>query len=120
MEQVACVGIPSAEGAIRRYRLNPVAISAEERSILGNFGVLFHSEGFETENIDVEMGFLLEQDFMDTIRLSDDQIMTARTIPAVATMATLARVGIYNDSIQSFGLCHPIKIEMNESNWGVQ
>ncbi len=91
------------DGFQRMYEIHRLLPQRAERSILGNFGLLFHSEGFETENIDVEMGFLLEQDFMDEVRLSDDQIMTTRTVPAVETMVTLARVGIYNYSIGHYG-----------------
>lgn len=91
------------DGFQRMYEIHRLLPQQAGRSILGNFGLLFHSEGFETENIDVEMGFLLEQDFMDEVRLSDDRIMTTRTVPAVETMATLARVGIYNHSVGHYG-----------------
>jgi len=96
--------IPTIEdGFARMYEIHRLLPQRAGRSILGNFGLIFHSVGFETENIDVEMGFLLEQEFLDTIRLADGQYMTTRTVPAVETMATLARVGIYNDSVGHYG-----------------
>lgn len=73
------------------------------RSILGNFGIIFYFDGFDTENIDVEMGFLLETDFYETIPLSGGRALTQRTLPAVETMATLVRIGIYNDSVGHYG-----------------
>jgi DNA-binding transcriptional MerR regulator len=66
------------------------------RSVIGQFALLFSSESFETENIDVEMGFLLDRDVPETVLLSDGRAMTVRTLPAVETMATLVCVGIAN------------------------
>jgi DNA-binding transcriptional MerR regulator len=74
------------------HRLLPLR---SERSSLGNFGLIFHSESFDTSQLDVEMGFLLEQDFLDTLALPDGRVLTMRTLPAVATMATLIRTGIH-------------------------
>lgn len=73
------------------------------RSILGSFGLIFYSDDFATENIDVEMGFLLEQDFFDTFPLSDGRELTVRTVPAVETMATVVREGIFNNSVGHYG-----------------
>jgi DNA-binding transcriptional MerR regulator len=64
------------------------------RSVIGQFALLFSSDSFETENIDVEMGFLLDGDVLGTVRLSDGRGMTVRTLPATETMATLVHVGI--------------------------
>lgn len=82
------------------HRLLPVRT---EQHILGNFAVLFHTGEFVTENIDVEMGFLLAGPFLDTVEISRGRMMTQRTLSAVETMATLARVGVYNDSIGHYG-----------------
>lgn len=96
--------MPTIQDGFRRmYEIHRLLPQRAGHSILGNFGIVFHSEGFETEDIDVEMGFLLEQDFMDEIHLSDGRVMTTRTIPAVETMATIARVGIYNHSVGHYG-----------------
>jgi DNA-binding transcriptional MerR regulator len=66
------------------------------RSAIGQFALLFPSESFETENIDVEMGFLLDGDTPETVLLSDGRMMTAHTLPAVETMVTMVCVGITN------------------------
>lgn len=91
------------DGFMRMYELHNLLPQRAGRSILGDFGLIFHSDGFTTENIDVEMGFLLQQNFLDTIQLGDGKRMTTRTVPAVPTMATLVRVGIYNDSVGHYG-----------------
>ena len=66
------------------------------RSAIGQFALLFPSESFETENINVEMGFLLDGDAPEMVLLSDGRAMTVRTLPATPTMATLVCVGITN------------------------
>ena len=66
------------------------------RSAIGQFALLFPSESFETENIEVEMGFLLNGDAPETVLLSDGRAMTVNTLPAVETMVTLVCVGIAN------------------------
>lgn len=91
------------DGFAQMHELHRLLPERAGRGIFGNFGLIFHSEDFTTENIDVEMGFLLEQDFFDVIDLGDGRRLTVRTEPAVPTMATLARVGIYNDSVGHYG-----------------
>lgn len=66
------------------------------RSVIGQFALLFPSESFEIENIDVEMGFLLDGNVPETVLLSDGRAMTVHTLSAVETMATMVCVGIAN------------------------
>ena len=96
--------MPSVQdGFARIYEIHRLLPQHAGKSMLGNFGVIFHSEGFETQNVDVEMGFLMEHDYFETFTLSDGRKLSMRTIPAVETMATLARVGIHNDSVGHYG-----------------
>jgi DNA-binding transcriptional MerR regulator len=69
------------------------------RSVIGQFALLFPSDSFEIENIDVEMGFLLDGDAPETVLLSDGRMMTTRTLPAVEIMATMVCVGIINHEL---------------------
>jgi DNA-binding transcriptional MerR regulator/effector-binding domain-containing protein len=66
------------------------------RSTFGQFALLFCSDSFQEENVEVEMGFLLDSDLQETVLLSDGRAMTVRTLPAIATMATMVSVGIAN------------------------
>ena len=66
------------------------------RNVGGQFALLFPSESFEIENIDVEMGLLPAGDVPETVLLSDGRALTVRTVPAVETMATLVCIGIAN------------------------
>lgn len=51
------------------------------KSVSGQFALLFSSDSFETENIDVEMGLLLDGDVLETVLLSDGRAMTVHTLP---------------------------------------
>jgi DNA-binding transcriptional MerR regulator len=96
--------VPSVEaGFALMYEIQRLLPQRAGHSVIGDFGLIFHSEGFATENIDVEMGFLLQQPFFDTVALSADRVLTVRTVSAVETMATLVRIGIYNDSVGHYG-----------------
>lgn len=66
------------------------------RNAAGQFALLFPSETFEAENIDVEMGYLLDDGVPEPVLLSDGRAMTVRTLPAIETMATLVCIGFAN------------------------
>jgi DNA-binding transcriptional MerR regulator len=86
--------VPSIhDGFALIYELNRLPQRAG-KNVFGNFAIAFHGEGFETENVDVEMGFLLEHSNFDKLTLSEGRVMTVRTIPAVETMATIVCIGV--------------------------
>ncbi len=96
--------VPTVEaGFALIYEIHRLLPMRAGRSVLGKFGVLFHSDDFLMENLDVEMGFLLEQDFDSEFPLSDGRKLSVRTLPAVPMMASLVRVGIQNDSVGHYG-----------------
>ena len=87
--------VPSIhEGFALVHELNRLLPQHAGKSVLGNFAIMFHSDSFDTENVDVEMGFLLEQAGFETYTLSEGRTMSVRTIPAVETTATLVSVGL--------------------------
>jgi DNA-binding transcriptional MerR regulator len=92
-----------SDGFLMMLQIHHLLPHVSENHLVGKFGLMFHSDGFETENIDVEMGFLLEQPFLDTFTLNDGRKLTKRKVAAIDKMATLARVGIYNDSVGHYG-----------------
>jgi DNA-binding transcriptional MerR regulator len=64
------------------------------KGILGNFALIIHSDGFDTESVDVEMGFLLEQASFTTFTLSEGRMLSVRTVPSIDTVATMVCVGV--------------------------
>jgi Predicted transcriptional regulators len=73
------------------HRLLPERLG---KGVLGNFLLIMHSDDFDTENVDVEMGFVLEGKSSKTVALSEDRMLTLRTLPAIETVATLVCIGV--------------------------
>jgi len=66
------------------------------RSSFGQFALHFPSDSFQEENVELEMGFLLNGDVLETIPLSNGRIMTGYLLPAIETMATMIFIGPSN------------------------
>src|SRR5262249_42645106 len=60
---------------------------------LGHFALIFHSELWESENLDVQIGFLLNSDAELELMLHG-RLMQVRELPAVEMMATTMHIGI--------------------------
>jgi DNA-binding transcriptional MerR regulator len=73
------------------------------RSSLGHIIIIIHSPMYDPEALDVEVGYLLTQKGPRSVELSEERILTLRTLPAIETMATLAHVGRVSDSHRSYG-----------------
>ena len=63
------------------------------RHSLGAFTVLIHSDGYEVENADVEMGFVLNNRSDLSLALADGVVFATRELPPVETMATTVVTG---------------------------
>jgi DNA-binding transcriptional MerR regulator len=89
--------IPSLEDcfALMRelHRIVPHRIGNHK---VGHFAVVLHSESFDTEHNDVEMGFLVESERVAPIMLSESHVMTVRAVPAIEAAATTVCVGLTN------------------------
>lgn len=75
------------------FELRDVLPARVGHNRLGNPAVILHSENFEWKNLDFELGYLLTDDFDETLTLPSGHTLTLRTIPAVASMATTIRLG---------------------------
>jgi DNA-binding transcriptional MerR regulator len=60
---------------------------------LGTMIAIVHSDEHVVENIDAEMGFVLNTDMPQAVTLPSGRTLTPRAMPAVATMATAVRTG---------------------------
>lgn len=77
---------------LEMYRALPAIVGEKN---LGYFTFIMHSETYDPEEaVDLEMGFVLHRTSDATYTLSDGQILTVRTLPAVETMVTAVRVGL--------------------------
>ncbi|NDJ34769.1 MAG: MerR family transcriptional regulator [Chloroflexi bacterium] len=71
------------------HRLLPERVGA-----LGRFAVIIHSDVFDLADLDLEMGFFLEDPIgAEPGTLSTGDVLSVRTLPAVSTMLTAVRVG---------------------------
>lgn len=62
-------------------------------SALGQFVVIVHGEEFELENIDVEMGFILQPGAPGHARLAGDRELVARELAPIAKLAACVHTG---------------------------
>lgn len=72
------------------------------RAELSHFIFIIHSDLLEMENLDLEMGYVVNS-FDGTIMLADDQPVACRPLPAVETMATFAVSGAMEDIQMGYG-----------------
>ena len=70
---------------------------------LGRFVVVIHSERFEPNDLDLELGFLLNQDLDIKVPLSSGLEMTVRELPSIPTALTTMRFGGPEKGIPCYG-----------------
>ena len=81
-------------------RVVPKQVKAKS---LGRFVCVIHSELFEDQDWDLELGFLLNHDLDITVPLSNGSSMTVRKLPAVNTAATAMRFGGPEKGLHAYG-----------------
>ena len=69
---------------------------------LGYFTAVYHSEAFAMENVDIEMGFLLNEGFDNAIQLSSGPELKMNILPRVETAACVVRVGGMPNGFESY------------------
>jgi DNA-binding transcriptional MerR regulator len=70
---------------------------------LGHCTAVVHSETLDSSQLDIELGVILNDTAEVTIELPDTRLMTVRLLPAVALMATVVRIGGFENSCRSYG-----------------
>ncbi|MEM7034536.1 MAG: MerR family transcriptional regulator [Chloroflexota bacterium] len=70
---------------------------------LGHFTAVFHDNGFATENVDIEIGFLLNDPVDTPLQLSSGHQLTRQVLPAVEMAACAVRVGGMENGYESYG-----------------
>ncbi|MEM7588323.1 MAG: hypothetical protein AAF560_33355, partial [Acidobacteriota bacterium] len=69
---------------------------------LGYMTAMLHGE-FDVENVDIELGFALDSDSASSFALPSEKVLAVRELPAVETMATVARYGTFVNNCRSYG-----------------
>jgi len=93
-------GMDAIEHLVRRIATAVPALVG--RNSLGPITIIIHSPMYDPEALDVEVGYLLTGKGPQSVELSEERLLTLRTLPAVETMATLAHVGRVSDSHRSY------------------
>jgi DNA-binding transcriptional MerR regulator len=62
-------------------------------AVLGPMIAIVHSDEHMVEQIDAEMGFVLQGDTSEAVTVPSGRTLTTRALPAVTTMATAVRTG---------------------------
>jgi DNA-binding transcriptional MerR regulator len=70
---------------------------------LGNIAIVTHSPIFDPEALDLEVGYLLNGKAPQSVRLSEERVLTQHTLPAIETLATLAHAGRISEVHRSYG-----------------
>ncbi len=86
-----CSSFESARATMfAMHHLLPATVGKKN---LGHFTAIMHSEVYENEAIDLEMGFIIAGKAPPSLRLESGQLMKTRMLAAVETMVTAVRVG---------------------------
>jgi DNA-binding transcriptional MerR regulator len=96
--------LPSPEAALgimsELVRLLPAQLA---EGALGHFTTVVHSETLETDRLDIELGAILTTAKMRPITLPGDRLLKVNTLPAIERMATVMRVGGFENNCRSYG-----------------
>ena len=90
-------------GAAYRMEMTRLVHHHISHKKLGHFIAVVHEEGFTFNNVNVEMGFLLNKTVNKSLQLSSGQKLTVRTLPPVETVACVVRVGGPEKGYESYG-----------------
>jgi DNA-binding transcriptional MerR regulator len=96
--------LPGMDAIQRLVRRIATTVPARlERHSPGHITVIIHSPLYDPDALDVEVGYQLLGKGPQSLELSEEKVLTLRTLPAVENMATLAHVGRVSDSHRSSG-----------------
>jgi DNA-binding transcriptional MerR regulator len=96
--------LPDADAALGIMREMIQTLPAQiGKETLGYFTTVVHSETLESDRLDIELGAVFSGADDASIRLPSERLLKVHTLPAVATMAAVVRVGGFEQSCQSYG-----------------
>jgi DNA-binding transcriptional MerR regulator len=96
--------LPDADAALNIMReLIQTLPKRTKRDLLGHFTTVIHSETLETDCLDIEMGAVFSGADDVTMRLPSGRLLQVQQLPEIPTMATVVRVGGFEQNCQSYG-----------------
>lgn len=103
----------------RRRLVQSIAVAVSrvvEHNSLGHIAIVAHYPVYDSEALDLEIGYLLTGKAPESVRLSEERVLTTRTLPAVETMATFAYEGRINDLHRGHGM---LGTWVEQKNWHI-
>lgn len=93
---------PAAALAIMKELLQALP-SQLERETLGQFMTVVHSETLESDQLDIELGATYLGAHPPVVKLPGSRYLQVRQLPAITTMATVVRMGGFEQSCGCYG-----------------
>ena len=88
---------------VHLMEMNQLLPSHIPQKKLSHFMALFHSNAFVMENVDIEIGFLLNDRVDESLQLSSGHKLTTRILPRVEMAACAVRVGGFENGYETYG-----------------
>lgn len=79
--------------------LLPLQVSPKS---LSNLTVILYSDMYENVNVDIEVGYVLQDPLEGSLDLSDERTLRTRQLPGAETAATIFRFGKYENGLKSY------------------
>src|SRR5262245_117951 len=96
--------LPNADAALSIMReLLQVLPSRIRAGELGHFTTVVHSETLETDRLDIALGAVVTGTDDVVVSLPVERVLQVQILPSIATMATVVRVGGFEQSCRSYG-----------------
>jgi DNA-binding transcriptional MerR regulator len=96
--------LPNADAALGIMRELVQWLPARlEAETLEHFATVIHSETLESDRLDIELGAILSGARPVAATSLNDRVLRVQTLPAIATMATVMRVGGFEQNCRSYG-----------------
>lgn len=96
--------LPNADAALGIMRELIQTLPARMgKESLGHFTTVVHSETLESDRLDIELGAIYSGGDNVSAPLPCGRLLKVHMLPAVATMATVVRVGGFESNCQSYG-----------------
>jgi DNA-binding transcriptional MerR regulator len=93
-----------------------VVPEAVGQNSLSYIAIVTHSPVYDSEALDVEIGYLLTGKAPQSIRLSEERTLTISELPVIDTMATLVHLGRITESHRSYG---PLGTWIEQKKWHI-
>ncbi len=91
------------DGPAYRIEINELVPKKIHERDLGYFAAIIHNDGFSIQDVDAELGYLMEKESAELLQLSSGHQLRSRVLDAVETAACIVRVGGMEKGYDCYG-----------------